>query len=403
MLTLTGKYNTAVIYTDIIEQTAISQIINLCNQKFTENSQIRMMPDVHAGKGCVIGTTMTITDKIVPNLVGADIGCGMEVVRVNHKNIDFDGLDKFIRKEIPSGNSVRQKIHPYVASNELYPDLTALKCKDSVNLERAALSIGTLGGGNHFIEVDEGEDGYYIVIHSGSRHLGIEVASYYQKKASEQLMTSWSEDTADIIKALKSQGKESDIQPALAKIKEKYSVATGLEYLTGALFEDYIHDMSIVQQFADCNRKAMMSVIILGMHLDMGVIERFTTIHNYIDTKNMILRKGSVSAQYGERLIIPINMRDGSLICTGKGNPEWNYSAPHGAGRLMSRSEAKASFTVDEFTEAMTGIYTTSVNSSTIDECPMAYKNIDDIINNIGDTVTVDEIIKPVYNFKASS
>lgn len=403
MLTLTGKYNTAVIYTDVIEQTAISQIINLCNQRFTENSQIRMMPDVHAGKGCVIGTTMTITDKIVPNLVGADIGCGMEVVKVNHKNIDFDGLDKFIRKEIPSGNSVRQKIHPYAASNELYPDLTALKCKDSVNLERAALSIGTLGGGNHFIEVDEGEDGYYIIIHSGSRHLGIEVANYYQKKASEQLMASWSEDTADIIKALKSQGRESDIQPALAKIKEKYSVATGLEYLTGTLFEDYIHDMSIVQQFADCNRKAMMSVIILGMRLDMGVIERFTTIHNYIDTKNMILRKGSVSAQYGERLIIPINMRDGSLICTGKGNAEWNYSAPHGAGRLMSRSEAKASFTVDEFAEAMTGIYTTSVNSATIDECPMAYKNIDDIINNIGDTVTVDEIIKPVYNFKASN
>lgn len=398
MIELNGKYNSAKVFTDVIDQGAISQIIELCNQPVSMNSNIAVMPDVHAGAGCTIGTTMTVTDKIVPNLVGVDIGCGMETVKLKEKHIELQKLDKLIYEKIPSGFDVRDKAHRY--NDKIC--LTDLYCYEHINPIRAERSIGTLGGGNHFIEADKGEDGsIYIVIHSGSRHLGVETAKYYQEEAYKRLNGSSKKDIDELIARMKSDGREKQIQSEITKLKNtKFTdVPKHLAYCEDELFEQYIHDMKIVQQFAMLNRQAMMDEIIKGMHLH--VAEQFTTIHNYIDTETMILRKGAVSAQAGEKLLIPINMRDGSLICTGKGNPDWNCSAPHGAGRLMSRSMAKQSFTVSEFKKQMNGIYTTSVNAQTLDECPMAYKSIDDIIGNIGDTAEINEIIKPVYNFKA--
>lgn len=398
MIILNGKYNSAKVFTEIIDEGAISQIIALCNQPVSENSRIRIMPDVHAGAGCTIGTTMTVTDKAVPNLVGVDIGCGMETVCLKEKHIEVQKLDKLIYEKIPSGFEIRDKAHRY---NERI-DLTKLYCYDHINPVRAERSIGTLGGGNHFIEADKGSDGsIYIVIHSGSRHLGVETAKYYQEEAYRRLNKSSKNDIEALIAQLKAEGREKQIQSELKKLAntKRTDVPKHLAYAEGELFEQYIHDMKLVQEFAMLNRKAMMDEIIKGMGLH--VKEQFTTIHNYIDTDNMILRKGAVSAQKGERLLIPINMRDGSLLCTGKGNEDWNYSAPHGAGRLMSRSQAKESFTVSEYKKQMKGIYTTSVNSGTLDECPMAYKSMEDIVNNIGDTVEINDVIKPIYNFKA--
>ena len=397
MIELNGKYNTAKVFTDNIDSASVSQIIELCSQEFTIGEKIRMMPDVHAGVGCVIGTTMTITDKIVPNLVGVDIGCGMETVLIKEKHMELMQLDKLIRRTIPSGFAIRSTPHKLAKE----ADICALRCADKIDLRRAERSVGTLGGGNHFIEADRGEKGIYIVIHSGSRHLGAEVAKYYQQQAVKQLEHSGDGKVHELIDSLKAQGREQDISRELKKLEstKRITVPKNLAYVSGQLFEDYIHDMKIVQHIAVLNRRAMMTEIIRGMKLTP--VEQFTTIHNYIDTKNMILRKGSVSAQAGEKLIIPINMRDGSLICTGKGNPDWNFSAPHGAGRLMSRGEAKQSFTVSEFKKQMEGIYTTSVGQGTLDECPMAYKGMNDILDNIGDTAEVNEIIKPIYNFKA--
>jgi tRNA-splicing ligase RtcB len=368
MFEIKGKYNNAIVYTVNLEPGAAEQIKALCDQEFVKNSKIRIMPDVHSGIGCTIGTTMTIEDKVVPNLVGVDIGCGMEVVKLENSRIELQKLDKLIYNKIPCGFSIRDKEHRF--NDEI--DLNQLKCKDKVNLKRARLSIGTLGGGNHFIEVDKDSEGsLYLVIHSGSRHLGKEVASLYQEEAYKSL----------------NKYSKSDIPKALA-------------YVAGELFDDYIHDMKIVQRFADLNRKAMAQEIIKGMKLK--VASSFTTIHNYIDTENMILRKGAVSAQRGEILLIPINMRDGSLICIGKGNPEWNFSAPHGAGRIMSRRQAKSSLTLTQFKETMKDIYTTSVNKDTLDECPLAYKPMEEIVDNIGDTVEIIDNIKPIYNFKAA-
>lgn len=398
MIFLNGKYNSAKVFTDNIEQDAIAQIIAFCSQPMSEGAQIRIMPDVHAGAGCTIGTTMTITDKVIPNLVGVDIGCGMETVRLKEKHIELQKLDKLIFEKIPSGFAIREKPHRYGEKI----DLTELYCYKHIDFLRAEKSIGTLGGGNHFIEADKGEDGsIYIVIHSGSRHLGVETAKFYQNEAYRRLNKSGDKEAAELIARLKAEGREKQIQSELKKLTntKTTSVPKHLAYCEGELFDQYIHDMKIVQKFAMLNRQAMMDEIIKGMHLH--VEEQFTTIHNYIDTDKMILRKGAVSAEAGERLLIPINMRDGSLLCTGKGSAEWNFSAPHGAGRLMSRSEAKQSFTVSEFKKQMKGIYTSTVSASTLDECPMAYKPIEDIVNNIGDTVTVNEIIKPIYNFKA--
>ncbi|WP_303821272.1 RtcB family protein [Ruminococcus flavefaciens] len=398
MIILNGKYNSAKVFTDNIEQDAIAQIIAFCSQPMSEGAQIRIMPDVHAGAGCTIGTTMTITDKVIPNLVGVDIGCGMETVRLKEKHIELQKLDKLIYEKIPSGFAIREKPHRYGEKI----DLTELYCYKHIDPLRAEKSIGTLGGGNHFIEADKGEDGsIYIVIHSGSRHLGVETAKFYQNEAYRRLNKSSDKEAAELIARLKAEGREKQIQSELKKLANTKTtdVPKHLAYCEGELFEQYIHDMKIVQKFAMLNRQAMMDEIIKGMHLH--VEDQFTTIHNYIDTDTMILRKGAVSAQAGEKLLIPINMRDGSLICTGKGNGDWNCSAPHGAGRLMSRSQAKQSFTVSEFKKQMAGIYTTSVNAQTLDECPMAYKSMEDIVDNIGDTVEINEVITPIYNFKA--
>ena len=398
MLELRGRYNTAKVFTDLIDENAIAQIITLLNQPMSEGQQIRIMPDVHAGAGCTIGTTMTITDKAVPNLVGVDIGCGMETVCIKESFIEVQKLDKLIRAEIPSGFGIRKKIHHYM--DKL--DITQLYCSKNVDLIRAERSLGTLGGGNHFIEADRGEDGaIYIVIHSGSRHLGLEVAKYYQEEAYKRLNSCSKTEIDALIARLKSEGKEKQIQKELKKLTntKHTDVPKPLAYTEGDLFEQYIHDMKIVQEYAMLNRQAMMDEIIKGM--GFHIRDCFTTIHNYIDTEKMVLRKGAVSAQMGETLLIPINMRDGSLICTGKGNLDWNCSAPHGAGRVLSRGEARTTLTLSEFKKQMEGIYSTSVSRDTIDESPMAYKSIDDIVSNIGETVDINDIIKPIYNFKA--
>ncbi|MBO5226838.1 MAG: RtcB family protein [Ruminococcus sp.] len=365
MIEITGKYNKAIIYADELEISAEGQIRKLLDQSFTVGSKIRIMPDVHAGAGCTIGTTMTIADKAVPNLVGVDIGCGMETIKLTNKRIDLPKLDSFIHKNIPAGMEVRSAPHKYIENTEL----ELLRCWEHVNTQRGELSLGTLGGGNHFIEIDKDEEGdLYLVVHSGSRNIGLQTAQYYQDQA---------------YKLLKS---NEDIPYELA-------------YCEGKLLDDYLHDMKILQEFADWNRRAIADTIMRGCKLHEE--SRFTTIHNYIDMEHMILRKGAVSAQSGEMLLIPINMRDGALICEGKGDPEWNYSAPHGAGRLMSRSEVKQSFTLSAYKKEMKGIYSTTVNSETLDECPMAYKDMDTILSQIGSSVKILKKIKPVYNFKA--
>lgn len=398
MLEVKGKYNSAKIFTDVVDKASVAQVIELCNQPFTAKSRIRMMPDIHAGAGCTVGTTMTITDKVVPNLVGVDIGCGMETVHLREQHLELQKLDKLIRAKIPSGFSIREKAHRYF--DEI--DLTELYCYRQINPLRAEKSLGTLGGGNHFIEVDrDDEGGLYLVIHSGSRHLGLEVAAWYQNEAYQRLNKSSKSDEAALIAKLKSEGRDKEIQKAIRKLKntKQTSIPKPLAYAEGELFEQYIHDMRIIQRFAVLNRRAIADDILKGMGLHAQ--DSFTTIHNYIDTDAMVLRKGAVSAKAGERLLIPINMRDGSLICIGRGNEDWNCSAPHGAGRLMSRSQAKQSFTVSEFKHQMDGIYTTSVGKATLDECPMTYKRMEDIVSNIGETVRIERIIRPVYNFKA--
>ena len=398
MIEIKGKYNTAKVFTDVVDEASIAQIMALCNQEFVAGSKLRLMPDVHAGAGCTIGTTMTITDKIIPNLVGVDIGCGMEVIKVKEKHLELQKLDKLIYERIPSGFSVREKAHRYV---EHLP-LDDLRCYTKINARKAEVSLGTLGGGNHFIEADKAEDGcIYVVVHSGSRHLGLEVAKYYQEEGYKALTHYSHSEIEEVIQKLKQEGRQQEIQKTLREMQgsKQTSIPKALAYVSGDLFNAYLHDMKIVQEYAEWNRKAMMDEIVKGMKLH--VVEQFTTIHNYIDLDVMVLRKGAVSAKDDEKLLIPINMRDGSLICIGKGNDDWNQSAPHGAGRLMSRSKAKESFTVSEFKKQMKGIYTTSVNTETLDECPMAYKSMKDIVNCIEDTVCIQQVIKPIYNFKA--
>lgn len=398
MFELNGKYATAKVFTDVVDNESISQVINLLNQPYAEGSTIRMMPDIHAGAGCTIGTTMTITDKVCPNLVGVDVGCGMHAVQLAEKELNCEALDKLIRERIPSGFDVRSE--PHRNAGRIY--LEDLYCLKAINLDRAYNSIGTLGSGNHFCEANRDDNGnIYIVVHSGSRHLGVEIASYYQEAGYNALTKYSKEEINEVIQKLKAEGRQSEIQKTLQNLGLKStSVPKQLAYVEGELLKQYLHDMEIAQRFAFWNRRTIIDEILSGLNLN--IVDEFVTVHNYIDVKNKILRKGAVSAQKGEKLLIPINMRDGSLICTGKGNPEWNFSAPHGAGRLMSRSQAKEAFTVEEYQKQMNGIYTTSVNQSTLDECPMAYKSIEDIVNNIGDTVEINAIIKPIYNFKAS-
>ncbi|MHC1696025.1 MAG: RtcB family protein [Eubacteriales bacterium] len=395
MIELQGKYNTAKVFTDNIESETTSQIINLLNQEFVSGSKIRIMPDTHAGAGCTIGTTMTVTDKIVPNMVGVDIGCGMETAVLEDDRVELQRLDKVIHEFIPAGFEVRDKEHPFM--DEI--DLTALRVSKQVNHERAKLSLGTLGGGNHFIELDRDDDGrLYLVVHSGSRYLGKQVAEYYQKAAVRDL-ESKSKDCERLISELKKQGRETEIQTELKKLGVR-KVDKTLAFVEGDLFNDYLHDMSLVQRYAYLNRKAIVWDIVKKMKLK--VREQFTTVHNYIDIDSMILRKGAISAKEGERVLIPMNMRDGSLICIGKGNPDWNWSAPHGAGRLMSRSEAKQSITLTQYEKSMEGIYSSTINRSTIDESPFAYKPVEEILAHIGDTAEVVGIIRPLYNFKAA-
>lgn len=396
-LTLRGKHNYATVYTQNIGEETIAQIIHLLNQPFTEGSDIRIMPDCHKGKGSTIGTTMTVTDKIVPNLVGVDIGCGMLCVQLDVKrgDIDFEKLDQVIKERVPSGMSVRNHAHKFVSLVPLEDLLIDMKDPD-----RVKRSLGTLGGGNHFIELNEDEEGnVYLVIHSGSRGLGVQVASYYQKLAVRN-MSAQKSDIGAIIKKLKSEGREKEIEQTIADVKSKEpAFDPALAYLEGKSMDDYIHDLKIAQRYAEINRRAMVNEILEAMN--WYSIESFDTIHNYLDTKTMILRKGAISAQYGERVIIPMNMRDGSIIATGIGNPEWNYSGPHGAGRIMSRSKAKDVVNFDDYKESMKDVWTTSVVESTIDESPFAYKPMQEIIENIEEAVKIESVIKPLYNFKA--
>lgn len=398
MKEINGLYNTAKVFTDNMDELSVEQIKKLCNQDFIQGSKIRIMPDVHSGAGCTIGTTMTIKDKVVPNLVGVDIGCGMETIAIKEKVIDFEKFDNLIYEKIPAGINIRKDMHKYATEIEL----EELRCFYNISHVRAGRSIGTLGGGNHFIEVDRDDDGnLYIVIHSGSRHLGKEAAQYYQEEAYKQLNGCTKRDIDKVILDLKNSGRQAEIPAVIENLRNSVTseIPQELAYVSDYLFDDYIHDMKIIQKFAVLNRKAIADELVQG--LGLTVEDEFTTIHNYIDTESMILRKGAVSARLGERLLIPINMRDGSLICTGKGNPDWNYSAPHGAGRILSRGQAKKRFTVEEFQETMGGIYTTSVNDETLDECPMAYKAMDEIMNNIKPTADIVKVIRPIYNFKA--
>ncbi|MBO7598784.1 MAG: RtcB family protein [Bacteroidales bacterium] len=404
MKEIIGKYSTAKVFTDNVDEVSLKQIETLCNQEFTSGAKIRLMPDVHAGAGCTIGTTMTITDKIVPNLVGVDIGCGMETVMIKAGSKAAESfnpavLDSIIHKNIPSGYDIRKVPHPYAQEVDFE------KVRGKFNKTRAICSVGTLGGGNHFIEADHDDEGnLYIVVHSGSRHAGLEIAEYYQEEAWKQLNHNQKKDLDELIIQLKAEGRQNEIQDRLAEMKCQIltTIPKDLAYVSGSLFDDYINDMGIMQHFAMMNRKAMIDEILKGLGIaENEIAEQFTTIHNYIDIHNMILRKGSVSAQNGEKLLIPINMRDGSLICIGKGNEDWNYSAPHGAGRIMSRRQAKKILDLEEFKAEMTGIYSTTVNLATIDEAPMAYKTMDDIVANIEPTAEIVKIIKPIFNFKA--
>lgn len=395
MVELQGKHNTAKVFTENIDSVTIGQVIGMLNEPFTADSQVRIMPDCHAGKGSVVGTTMTIQDKVVPNLVGVDIGCGVLVTKISTKQeeIDFDKLDEVINKNIPAGMNVRSKAHRFARQID-FDDV-----RIDFNLERAEKSIGTLGGGNHFISLEAHGGDVYILIHSGSRNLGKQVAEHYQDVAYTRLFNQ-SEKISKTIEVLKAEGRHKDIQAEIAKVKANRPVVNkDLAFVTGQDMEDYLHDLGIAQKFAELNRKAMVDEIITGMGWE--VTEQFDTIHNYIDLENMILRKGAISAQEGEKVVIPINMRDGSIIAIGKGNADWNYSAPHGAGRIMSRSKAKEQVTMEQFTESMEGIWSTSVVESTIDESPFAYKPMGEIIENIQDTVDVQFVVKTIYNFKS--
>ena len=397
MFEVNGRYGSAKIFTDLVDNESISQVVNMLNRPFAEGQTIRMMPDIHAGAGCTVGTTMTVTDKICPNLIGVDIGCGMYAVRLEETDMDFGLLDSVIRKHVPSGFEIREKPLKQAEKTRIGD----LLCRSFCDTDRAEKSVGTLGGGNHFIEMDRDSEGrLWLVVHSGSRHLGMEVAGYYQKAAVKSLHAVPHELIADTIRRLKEEDRQTEIQAEITKLKPPYgNVPDALCWCDGYLFDHYVHDMEITQEYAGINRRAIADTILY--HMNLHPADEFTTVHNYLDTENMILRKGAVAAKKGQRLLIPMNMRDGSLVCIGKGNPDWNFSAPHGAGRLMSRSAAKQRISLEEYEDSMKGVWTTSVGVSTIDESPMAYKPMESIVENIKDTVDIVDVIRPVYNFKA--
>lgn len=385
------------IFTENIEGKAQSQIYELLAQPAFKNAKVRIMPDVHAGAGCVIGFTANLGDKVIPNIVGVDIGCGMHVVELGNIDVDLEKLDVFIHENIPAGFAVNSKIqHPF--------DLTRLYCYSKLeNTNRLALGIGSLGGGNHFIELDVDDSGNkYLVIHTGSRNLGKQVAGIYQNMAVDYCRNMGKPLIQEKIEELKKQGRQLEIAKEIAKINndlKQYSVPKDLCYLEGEFREQYLHDMKLCQEYAVYNRNSIADRIkkFLGVYKPK---DEWECIHNYIDDENMV-RKGAIAAHLGQRVIIPLNMRDGSIIGIGKGNPDWNESGPHGAGRILSRGEAKQVLSMDEFKESMDGIYTTTVNQSTIDESPMVYKPAEEIISAIKDTVDIEVIIKPIYNFKA--
>lgn len=390
------------IFTANIEPEATNQIYTLIKQPAFQNCKVRIMPDVHAGAGCVIGFTADLGDKVIPNIVGVDIGCGMLTIKLQNKDMDLQNLDNIIRKYIPSGRDAHEgRVVKFDKIQELF---CYRELKNTKWFER---SIGTLGGGNHFIEVDMDKEGYkYLIIHSGSRNLGKQVADYYQNLAVEimQGKDKLFEMQENLISEYKAQGRRKEIQQAIKELHQKFNpnpldIPKELCYLTGKYREKYLHDMKICQEYAELNRNTMADIIIKQM--GFTEIERFQTIHNYIEYDTNMVRKGAISAKNGELLLIPINMRDGCILGKGKGNDDWNQSAPHGAGRLMSRSKAREIVDMEEYKESMFGIFTTSVDRSTIDEAPMVYKPIDEIVNNIGDTVEIISIIKPIYNFKA--
>ena len=402
MIEVQGKYNAATIYADIIGENTISQVIELLNQEFIKGAKVRIMPDCHAGVGCVIGTTITIKDKVVPNLVGVDIGCGMKLINLGKIEIDYEKLDNFIKDNIPSGMNVNEHIVDHSI------DITKLKCfqylKKKTYLKK---SLGTLGGGNHFIEVDKDDEGnLYLIIHTGSRNLGNQVAKFYQRAAKmyhQDKVYNKYEEKQNVIKQYKKEGKSKYIEQKLKEIDAmtiKLPIPSDLCYVEGKLFDDYIFDMDICQKFAEKNREIIAKKIVNFLGLNYASLDGFETVHNYINMKDMILRKGAIAAYKDQLVLIPINMRDGCLICKGKGNEEYIYSAPHGAGRLLSRADAKVAIGLEDYEKSMEGIYTTSVNYSTIDESPFAYKPIESILDNIQDTVEVVKIIKPVYNYK---
>lgn len=392
---LKGKYGEAKVFTSNIDDMTIAQIEGFLNEEVTKNANVRIMPDCHAGKGAVIGTTMKVTDRVIPNLVGVDIGCGMLCVEVKSDAVDFSKLDQAIRSTVPSGIDLRTNAHDFTQH------IAFDQVQAGFSLNKAMLSMGTLGGGNHFIELNQAEDGrLFLVVHSGSRHLGVKVANYHQKKAIENLSTD--KDRLDeLIATLKAQGRQSEIQQAIKTFKsEEPAVPKDLSYLTGASMEDYFHDLKIAQEFAKWNRAAMVDEIMKAM--GFTEIGRIDTVHNYIDLDHMILRKGAISARKDELVLIPINMRDGSLLAKGKGNEDWNQSGPHGAGRILSRTKAKQQLQLEDFKSTMKDVYTTSVNADTIDESPFAYKPMHEIIENTQDTIVVQDILKPLYNFKAA-
>ena len=399
MIEIKGKVNTAVCFAKVIEDAAIEQIRRMCDFPFTEGSRIRIMPDVHAGKGCTIGTTMTVMDKAVPNVVGVDIGCGMYTVNLGNPEIDMEQMDAAAHF-IPSGTDV------WEGRKERF-NLLDLRCyrelKDVKRLER---SLGTLGGGNHFIEIDQASDGTkYLVIHSGSRNLGKQVAEHYQRLAIDlnQGKEDYFTKRDAMIAEYKASGRRNEIQAALKELRWKAGEATipeDLCFVYGQYLEDYLHDVEICQQFARRSRELMAEIVLCRLGLKPQ--DAFHTIHNYIDTEEMILRKGAIAAHDGECVLIPINMRDGSVLAVGRGNPEWNYSAPHGAGRILSRTEAKEVLDLEEYRREMAGVYTTSVNEKTLDEAPMAYKSLSDIIDVIRESVDIIEVLKPIYNYKAN-
>ena len=401
MFEIKGKINTAICYATVVEDEAIEQIRRMCDYEFTAGSKIRIMPDVHAGKGCTIGTTMTVAGKAVPNVVGVDIGCGMYTVELGKAAVDFEKFDEAAHY-VPSGMNI------WEGRTERF-DLESLRCyRELKNTKWLERSLGTLGGGNHFIEIDEAMDGTkYLVIHSGSRNLGKQVAEIYQQLAIDlhKGIGEYLERCEELIRTMKEQGRRDEIQEALEQLKwEKFhgepDMPADLCYLSGKYLDDYLHDVEICQCFARRNREKMAEVLLERSRMTGS--NAFHTIHNYIDTEEMILRKGAIAAHKGEKVLIPINMRDGSVLAIGKGNPEWNYSAPHGAGRVLSRTMAKKSLSLEEYRETMKGVYTTSVNENTLDEAPMAYKSLADIIDVIKESVDVIDVMKPVYNFKAS-